>query len=182
MITWKIRFNMLQLSTTKLVNFLRKKNPQENFSSKKSHMKKISRKFILPCFHLIETLIVLEITFIFLLILSRTRNMLIKKNCFLHGVLHTKVRVKKQQKKLSLTYEMYLSLELKSSNLKEQKMIPVDLAYYMNVSFFQIKYQGFLLIFFIQLSCKFKNVNTPIKVFQGNTQKVQIKTRVTRVF
>ena len=25
---------------------------------------------------------------------------------------------------------MYLSLELKSSNLKEQKMIPVDLAYY----------------------------------------------------
>ena len=157
MVTWKLRFSMLRLSNTKLVNSPRKKIPQEYFSSKKPHEKKFPGKYILLCFHLIETLIVLEITFIFLLILSRTRNMLIKKNCRLHGVLHTTISVKKQQKKLSLTYQMYLSLELKSSNLKEQKIIPVDLAYHINVSFFQIKYQGLLLIIFIQLSCKFAN-------------------------
>ena len=47
---------------------------------------------------------------------------------------------------------------------------------------FRLNKKGFLLITFMQLSCKFENVNTPVKVFQGNTQKAQIKTRVTRVF
>ena len=43
-----------------------------------------------------------------------------------------------------------------------------------------MKYQGWLLIIFIQPSCKFDNVNTPAKVFQGNTQKVQMKTRPSK--
>ena len=43
-----------------------------------------------------------------------------------------------------------------------------------------IKYQGLLLIvaLIIQLSFKFESENTTVKVFQGNLQKAQMKTRV----
>ena len=81
MITWKLRFIMLQLNKTKLVNFRRKKPSRTQKKKKKTH-KKRTQKYIM--------FTVLEISFILLLILSRTRNMLIKKECRLHSVFHIK--------------------------------------------------------------------------------------------
>ena len=54
MIIRKLRFSVLQLTKTELVNFPLKKSPSENCSSKKRPMKKVPENYILLRFDLIE--------------------------------------------------------------------------------------------------------------------------------
>ena len=84
MITRKLRFSVLQLTKTVLVNFPLKKTLSENCSWKKRPMRKVLEKYIFLSFDLIGNAYSAGDNFIFLLILSRTRNMFIKK-----GVLTT---------------------------------------------------------------------------------------------
>ena len=85
MITRKLRFNVLQHPKTKFVNF-----PLKKVSKKIALQKNVQRKKFLELrFDLIGNAYSAEITFMFLLILSRTRKMLIKNVC--SEVLHTKL-------------------------------------------------------------------------------------------
>ena len=90
MITRKLRFSVLQLTETELVNVPLKKSPWENCSSKKRSMKKVPEKYIFLRFDLTGNAYSAGDNFHFSINLIQIQKHVNKKECRLHGVLHTK--------------------------------------------------------------------------------------------